>query len=101
MSPSSSSIPEPELPEGCGFRVLVDGCAVALFRTACGWVALDDRCPHAGASLSEGRVADGQVTCPWHGLRFDAATGACASAGVAGVRAWRVEEVQGGLRIER
>ena len=27
-----------------------------------------DECPHLGASLSEGRVCDGKVVCPWHGL---------------------------------
>ena len=27
-----------------------------------------DACPHMGASLSEGRVCEGRVVCPWHGL---------------------------------
>jgi hypothetical protein len=27
-----------------------------------------DACPHMGASLAEGRVRDGCVVCPWHGL---------------------------------
>ena len=35
-----------------------------------------DRCSHKGARLSLGRVADGCIECPYHGLRFDAA-GAC------------------------
>jgi nitrite reductase/ring-hydroxylating ferredoxin subunit/uncharacterized membrane protein len=36
---------------------------------------LADRCSHRGAPLSDGEVADGCVTCPWHGSRFDLATG--------------------------
>lgn len=29
-----------------------------------------DECPHMGASLSEGRVCDGKLVCPWHGLEL-------------------------------
>lgn len=32
-------------------------------------------CPHRGYDLSHEPVIDGVVTCPLHGLRFDAATG--------------------------
>lgn len=40
------------------------------------WVMQQDRCPHRSARLSQGTVTDGCVTCPFHGLRFDA-TGKC------------------------
>ena len=33
------------------------------------------RCPHRGGPLSE--ADDGLLHCPWHGYRFDPATGAC------------------------
>ena len=32
-------------------------------------------CPHLGGPLGDGTVEDGVVTCPWHGYRFDVATG--------------------------
>jgi vanillate O-demethylase monooxygenase subunit len=35
-------------------------------------VALADRCPHRFAPLSQGKLADGQLECPYHGLRFGA-----------------------------
>ncbi|WP_298832751.1 aromatic ring-hydroxylating dioxygenase subunit alpha [uncultured Piscinibacter sp.] len=35
--------------------------------------AARDRCPHRGTRLSLGRVCDGQIECPYHGWRFDAA----------------------------
>ena len=38
-------------------------------------VAIDDRCPHQGASLARGYVLDGCIVCPWHGSRFDPETG--------------------------
>ncbi|MCC3654958.1 MULTISPECIES: Rieske 2Fe-2S domain-containing protein [Streptomyces] len=31
---------------------------------------LADRCTHMGGPLSEGEVADGCITCPWHGSAF-------------------------------
>ena len=44
---------------------------VVLFRTEDGTaVALDDRCPHRWAPLSEGRVDGDQIVCPYHGMRF-------------------------------
>jgi nitrite reductase/ring-hydroxylating ferredoxin subunit len=35
-------------------------------------------CPHLGGPLDDVAVADGCVTCPWHGYRFDVRTGASA-----------------------
>jgi len=33
--------------------------------------ASKDKCPHNGASLSEGRVNYlGEIICPWHGYRY-------------------------------
>lgn len=53
----------------------VEGVKVALFRSARGYVAVRDRCPHMGASLSEGRLTGNAVECAWHRWRFDAETG--------------------------
>jgi nitrite reductase/ring-hydroxylating ferredoxin subunit len=38
---------------------------------------MDDRCPHAGGSMSAGRLEDECVICPWHGWPFDYNSGAC------------------------
>jgi nitrite reductase/ring-hydroxylating ferredoxin subunit len=37
--------------------------------------AFPAECPHQLGPLGEGRVESGVVTCPWHGYRFDLATG--------------------------
>jgi nitrite reductase/ring-hydroxylating ferredoxin subunit len=37
--------------------------------------AVADRCPHAGALLSEGELSGRQITCPRHGSQFDVCTG--------------------------
>ncbi|MCC7015152.1 MAG: Rieske 2Fe-2S domain-containing protein [Planctomycetes bacterium] len=48
---------------------------LAVFDVAGRLYALDDACPHSGGPLSEGQVQEGTLTCPWHGARFDLASG--------------------------
>ena len=33
--------------------------------------ALDDACPHKGASLAGGTIENGSIVCPYHGYEFD------------------------------
>lgn len=35
------------------------------------FTALDDACTHKGASLSAGKICNGNVVCPYHGYEFD------------------------------
>ena len=35
-------------------------------------VCMPDRCPHRGAALSLGRINDGAIACPFHGIEFSA-----------------------------
>jgi nitrite reductase (NADH) small subunit/3-phenylpropionate/trans-cinnamate dioxygenase ferredoxin subunit len=51
---------------------------IAIFNVKGAFFAVDDFCPHMGASLSGGFVEDGCVTCPWHYWRFRLADGAWA-----------------------
>jgi phenylpropionate dioxygenase-like ring-hydroxylating dioxygenase large terminal subunit len=54
------------------------GESLVLFRNSAGqFAALPNRCPHRGAPLSGGQIAeDGCLQCPYHGWHF-AASGAC------------------------
>ena len=64
-----------ELPENDGTYVEVEGNQIALFNLGGEIYALDNACTHVGGPLSQGRVEEGQVECPWHGSRFDIRTG--------------------------
>ena len=64
-----------EIPPGNAKQVEVDGEPVALFNVDGQFFAIHDTCTHAQASLSEGSVEGGVVTCPWHGAQFDLKTG--------------------------
>jgi nitrite reductase/ring-hydroxylating ferredoxin subunit len=57
--------------------VVIDGRRVALVRRGDVVHALDDSCPHAGGPLSEGRVNDGTLACPYHGWIWSLADGRC------------------------
>lgn len=59
-----------DLPPGQGKTVVVGEKLVALFNDGGTFSAIDDVCPHMGASLGAGHFADGVVTCPWHAWRF-------------------------------
>ena len=65
-----------DIEEGTGMAYAVNGRMVAVFRENDKYFAIDDMCPHMGASLAPGYLQDGVVTCPWHGWQFDVETGA-------------------------
>jgi nitrite reductase (NADH) small subunit len=67
-----------DLTDGEGFTVAVGGKLVAVFSDQGRYYAIDDVCPHMGASLSGGYLENGIVTCPWHAWRFRLADGAWA-----------------------
>ena len=51
--------------------------------------ALDNNCPHNGGPLSKGSLENGVLTCPWHGWRWEVASGRNAWPGTD----WRVPRV--------
>ena len=59
------------LPEGRGRRVCKAALDLAVFRIGDAVYAIDDSCPHAGGSLSNGKLQGTRVICPVHGLKFD------------------------------
>ncbi len=67
--------PAGSIGEGESLRVEVDGVVVAIARLAGTYHAFQEFCTHRYGPLSEGRLADCEVTCPWHGSRFDVRTG--------------------------
>lgn len=48
------------------------GTPIVVWRGPDGPVAMIDRCPHRALPLSDGRVRDGAIACPYHGWRFGA-----------------------------
>jgi nitrite reductase (NADH) small subunit len=83
-----------ELRAEIGLQVRVDGWDYAMWLQTDGQVrVLDNACQHVGGPLVDGALAEGCVVCPWHGWRYDLATGQRHTAigplpGVRSYRAW-------------
>jgi 3-phenylpropionate/trans-cinnamate dioxygenase ferredoxin subunit len=73
-------IPAHKLPTA-GDRSIVReaGLSLALFSVKGSLYALDDSCPHSGASLVMGQLDGFWLRCPAHGLRFDIRSGCMAT----------------------
>jgi nitrite reductase/ring-hydroxylating ferredoxin subunit len=64
-----------EVPAGGAKQVTLSGKVIGLFNVGGTVYAIDDTCPHRGAPLWEGDLQGTELTCPWHGARFDVASG--------------------------
>lgn len=87
--------------DGLGVSIELEGRRIALFRIGERVHAIDDECPHQGASLGLGVALEGEVSCPWHSWHFELATGrntdglaACVAVHGTRVRADGVVEVE-------
>jgi nitrite reductase (NADH) small subunit len=59
------------IPEGTGAAFALGDKLVAVFNLGRGnYRAINDLCPHMGASLADGSLEGDVVTCPWHAWRF-------------------------------
>jgi nitrite reductase/ring-hydroxylating ferredoxin subunit len=89
-----------DLPPGRALCVELDGRPVALFHAGGALLAVEGTCLHAGGPLHEGTVEGTVVTCPWHGWRFDLATGACDMNPCVSLRTYAVRVRDGVIEIE-
>ena len=86
--------------------VQVGGLQIAIFRQADTLFALENSCPHQGASLLSGKLDGGQVKCPAHGMCFRlsdgrlAGSGTDASAKALAVKVFPVRDREGQLQLQ-
>ena len=64
-----------EIAPGTCRLVVLKGKEIALFNVDGEFFALDNACTHEEGPLAEGEVEGHEVTCPWHGAKFDIRTG--------------------------
>lgn len=64
-----------EIPPNGRKSIIVDDVPALLVRTGNDFFAVEDVCSHDGQPLTDGPVADGAITCPRHGAKFDLKTG--------------------------
>jgi nitrite reductase/ring-hydroxylating ferredoxin subunit len=100
MGSSDVVVPLASVPDDRGLVVRVhERLRLAIFRVGDAVYAIDDRCPHQGASLGEGVLAGTVVTCPWHGFMVDVTTGGCPNHALLRVRTYTVEREGDMVRV--
>lgn len=69
-----------ELPDGGVAERRIGARSVLLARQGGRVSCFDNRCAHLGMPLEMGEVADGVITCPYHGFQYLLESGECLSA---------------------
>ena len=64
-----------EIPPNGRKSIVVDDVPALLVRVGNDFFAVEDVCSHDGQPLTDGPVADGAITCPRHGAKFDLKSG--------------------------
>ena len=67
--------PAEDIRVGTSQVFFVEGREISVFRREQNWFAIDNHCPHSGASLAAGKCGESVVTCGWHHWQFDMRTG--------------------------
>jgi 3-phenylpropionate/trans-cinnamate dioxygenase ferredoxin subunit len=88
-----------ELAPGQRKLVFVDGRSVVLFNIEGELHAIENSCPHNGASLAGGQMEGRLLRCPAHGLRFDVSTGCMPGTGGLSLATFPVRNVAGRLEL--
>jgi nitrite reductase (NADH) small subunit len=86
-----------DVPLGLGRAFVVGDVKLAVFRTRSGRVfAVDGVCPHKGGPLADGMLGENdRVVCPYHGYRFDPASGECDQPGPCAVATYPTDVIDG------
>ena len=88
-----------ELAPGQRKLAFVDGRSIVLLNIDGTIRALDNACPHNGASLASGQLEGCVLRCPAHGLRFDLRTGCMPGAGGLSLTTFPVRVIDGKLFV--
>ena len=89
-----------ELQPGNGRTCVAGAHRIALFNDAGEYLAIDDTCPHQGASLGSGAFHEGRVICPLHAWVFDLRTGECPRGSHEPVRIYRTRCADGTIQVQ-
>ncbi|CAE6765037.1 Naphthalene 1,2-dioxygenase/salicylate 5-hydroxylase systems, ferredoxin component [Paraburkholderia domus] len=92
--------PVDELPPGKRKIVFVNGRSIVIFNIEGTVYAIDNSCPHNGASLASGQLDGYLLQCPAHGLRFDLTTGCMHGAGSLCLTTFPVRAADSGVVAE-
>ena len=87
-----------DVPEGGVVQLNLDGEDIVLSRNGRVVSCFQNACAHMGMAIDMGEIADGIITCPHHGFRYDLRSGECLTAPEVALRSHAVRVI--GPRIE-
>jgi len=64
-----------DIEEGKLVHITASGKELVVTKLDGNYYAIDNICTHAGAELHEGELSNSELTCPWHGAKWDIKTG--------------------------
>jgi nitrite reductase/ring-hydroxylating ferredoxin subunit len=79
------------MPPGTAREFQADGKLIALFNVEGKFFAVGNTCLHRGGPLGQGALEGEVVTCPWHGWKFNVATGEAVFNGQIKVQTYEVK----------
>ncbi len=82
-----------------GHALQLNGHKIVLFRHQGRLFTLKNACPHQGAPLSHGFVQQGQVTCVYHGWKFNLEDGSFTANSKLKIKTYAVKEENGAVYI--
>ncbi|SCK37539.1 3-phenylpropionate/trans-cinnamate dioxygenase ferredoxin subunit [Variovorax sp. HW608] len=88
-----------DLPPGGRKLAFIDGRSLVVFNIDGEFHAIDNECPHQGASVASGKLEGRILRCPAHGLRFDVTTGCMPGTGGLCLKKLPLEVRDGGLIV--
>ena len=93
--------PAQALPPGARKLVFVPGGeSVVVLNVDGAFYALENSCPHAGASIASGACDGLAISCPAHGLKFNIRNGQCVSSPQMTIPTYEVVEQDGQLWLQ-
>jgi nitrite reductase (NADH) small subunit len=89
-----------EIADGGSKIMHVQGRNIALFRVKDQYFAMSNNCLHRGGPLGEGEVRNYEVTCPWHGWKYNLLDGSFSLIPTLKVKTYPVKVGPEGIFIE-
>ncbi len=89
-----------ELADGQNKVLNVDEKVLVLFRVKDDYFAVSNNCLHRGGPLGEGELNGYEVTCPWHGWKYDVRTGSFTVIPTLKVKTFNVKMIDGSIFVE-
>ena len=102
MRPWIDAGPAKNVPPGGRKLVFIPGGETVLLLNVEGlFYALENSCPHAGASMASGPCQGHEITCPAHGLKFNVTNGRCTASPSLQIPMYAVREQDGHVWLGR